>query len=614
MREVFAAILDNAMVAGIMILVIVLIRILMKKMPKFICPLLWGLVGIKLLLPFDIRSAFGLLPGDKIVEYSGQEQAPVIVKTGLRMVDEGTNHFIANNINSPSATPVQGNFYDVCVYLWLAGIFVLFLYMLISCIVMRKVTSCSVVVEENVRICDEINRPFLLGIIRPQIYLPSGIEKDKYEYIVAHEKMHIKRGDHIWKLLGFFLLGIYWFHPLCWLAYYLFCKDVEFACDEKVISGQDSLWRANYCQTLLECSTNRRKIMFVPLGFGEVGVKERVKKVMGYKKTKISIAIFLILICGITVICFGTRHNGLGDTNNSDKREETVDNKSTEQEEIVGQKPTINLDDYPGADGTHLYYADENKIIFADYYGLFIYDTENHKYIQSVDLKPIGCDKTQGDDACEIAVNKDGTKVYLHVMSDKENMYEYSVENNTFVKKKYALDENNLYKGIINDSGSEANFTTSTGKKNSCYIVNGYSNPLGELGYIRYDPDADYDLVFPLFVTDDLKNAAYFNRSDIYDIVRAEINYDGKHYVCEDRKVLADIQTGYANAEKGYGMSACPFTYVMYLTREDGTVGMVIPAMDSCKACIMGDGWYEQNNSISMSVYDMIEKGLFQVQ
>lgn len=614
MREVFAAILDNAMVAGIMILVIVLIRVFMRKMPKFICPLLWGLVGIKLLLPFDIRSAFGLLPGDKIVEYSGQEQAPVIVKTGLRMVDEGTNHFIGNNINSPSATRVQGNFYDVCVYLWLAGIFVLFLYMLISCIVMRKVTSCSVAVEENVHICDEINRPFLLGIIRPQIYLPSGIEKDKYEYIVAHEKMHIKRGDHIWKILGFFLLSIYWFHPLCWLAYYLFCKDVEFACDEKVISGRDSLWRANYCQTLLECSTNRRKVMFVPLGFGEVGVKERVKKVMGYKKTKISIAILLILICSITVICFGTRHNGLGDTNNSDKRKETVDNKSTEQEEIVGQKPTINLDDYPGADGTHLYYADENKIIFADYYGLFIYDTENHKYIQSVDLKPIGCDKTQGEDACEIAVNKDGTKVYLHVMSDKENMYEYSVENNTFVKKKYALDENGLYKGINNDSGSEANFTTSTGKKNSCYIVNGYSNPLGELGYIRYDPDADYDLVFPLFVADDLKNAAYFNRSDIYDIVRAEINYDGKHYVCEDRKVLADIQKGYANAEKGYGMSACPFTYVMYLTRGDGTVGMVIPAMDSCKACIMGDGWYEQNNSLSMSVYDMIEKGLFQVQ
>ena len=128
MREVFAAILDNAMVAGIMILVIVLIRVFMRKMPKFIYPLLWGLVGIKLLLPFDIRSAFGLLPSDKIVEYSGQEQAPVIVKTGLRMVDEGTNHFIANNINSSSATPVKGNFYDVCVYLWLAGIFVLFLY------------------------------------------------------------------------------------------------------------------------------------------------------------------------------------------------------------------------------------------------------------------------------------------------------------------------------------------------------------------------------------------------------------------------------------------------------------------------------------------------------
>ncbi len=138
---------------------------------------------------------------------------------------------------------------------------------------------------------------------------------------------------------------------------------------------------------------------------------------------------------------------------------------------------------------------------------------------------------------------------------------------------------------------------------------------MGELGYIRYDPDADYNLVFSLFVTDDLKNATYFNRSDIYDIVRAEINYDGKHYVCEDKKSACRYSNRLCECgKKGYGMSACPFTYVMYLTREDGTVGMVIPAMDSCRACIMGDGWYEQNNSISMSIYDMIEKGLFQVQ
>ncbi len=609
MRELFAMILDNAWVASIMILVIVFIRAFMKKMPKFIYPLLWGLVAVKLLVPFDIHSSFGVLPGEKTIEYSGKENAPVIVKTGLRIVDEGANDFIINT-NSPSASAEKWNYYDVCIYIWLAGIMILLIYMFISYIVVRKVTSQSVVIEKRTSICDEIDSPFLLGIIKPHIFLPSGIEREKYEYILAHENMHIKRGDHIWKTLGFLLLSVYWFNPLCWIAYYLFCKDVEFACDEKVISRQDALWRANYCQTLLECSADSRKIMFVPLGFGEVGVKERVKKVMTYKKTKIGLAVLLIIICGVIVICFGTRNNNSIAAEGIDKQEKATDKESTKQKKIVGQKPEINLADYPGADGTQLYYADESRIIFADYYGLFVYDTQNHKYIQSVDLKPIGCDKTQGDEACEIMVKKDGSKIYLHVMSDKENMYEYSVDDNTFVQKKYDVDENDLYRDITDGEGF---FTTSTGKKKSYAIVNNYSSSLAELGYVCYDSESDYDLVFPLFVEDNLKNAAYFNSSDIYDIVRAEINYEGKHYVCEDKEVLADIQNGYANAKKGYGMSACPFTYVMYLTRADGAVGMVIPAMDSCKACIMGDGWYEQD-SLSMSIYDMINNGMFQVQ
>ena len=135
-------------------------------------------------------------------------------------------------------------------------------------------------------------------------------------------------------------------------------------------------------------------------------------------------------------------------------------------------------------------------------------------------------------------------------MSNKENMYEYSVDDNTFVQKKYDVDENDLYKGITNE---ECFFTTSTGKKKSYCIVNNYRSPLAELGYVCYDSETNYNLVFPLFVEDNFKNASYFNSSDIYDIMRAEINYEGKHYVCEDKEVLADIQNGYANAKKGYG-------------------------------------------------------------
>ena len=150
---------------------------------------------------------------------------------------------------------------------------------------------------------------------------------------------------------------------------------------------------------------------------------------MTYKKAKIGLVVLLIIICGIIVVCFGTRNDNSTAAENTEQQKKTSDIESTKSNEIVGQKPTINLADYPGADGTKLYYADEGKIIFAGYYGLFVYDTQNHKFIQSVDLKPIGCNKTQGDDACEIMVKKDGSKVYLHVMSNKENMYEYSVDD-----------------------------------------------------------------------------------------------------------------------------------------------------------------------------------------
>lgn len=618
MRQMFFAILDNVWVASIMILVVVLIRIFMKKIPKFIYPLLWGLVGLKLLSPFDIRSSLGLLPSSKIVEYGSQEQAPVIIRTGLNIVDDGIDSYISNNAQASAPIDKGIGFLDVCIFLWLAGIFVLVLYMLVSYIVIRKKVSQSINIEERVSICDEINSPFLLGVIKPQIFIPSGIKKDKYDYILTHEKMHIKRGDHLWKPLGFLLLSIYWFNPFCWIAYYLFCKDVELACDEKVISKRDSLWKANYCQTLLECSTDTGKMIFAPLGFGEIGVKERIKKIMVYKKTKLGVVILAIVICGIIVICFGTRKKVSDASKNSAGQEKTVakEKDSTKQDEIIGQKPVVDVNTSSGADGTQLYYGDENKIIFGGYYGLFVYDTENQKYIQSVDLKTIGCNMTQGDGAVEIMVKKGGEVVYLHKMSDKENMYEYSVENNTFVKKKYNLDKKALYHGATTDNGYvEARFKTKKGKVNSYIFVNNYLN-LGELAYRRIGQDIEEkdDLVFPLFVEEHLRSASYFTSSDVYNIVRAEIEYDGKHYVCKNKKVLADIEKGYANAQKGKGLSACPFTYVMYLTRKDGVIGMVIPAMDSCKACVMGDGWYEQDNSLSMSIYDMIEKGWFKAE
>jgi len=190
--------------------------------------------------------------------------------------------------------------------LWLAGIGAMLVYTAVSYLLLRRRVATAVLLENNIYRSENVDSPFVLGIFRPKIYLPFQMDGESLTYVIAHEQAHIRRGDHLWKPFGFLLLALHWFNPLMWLGYILLCRDIELACDEKVIKAMDNEAKANYTQALVTCSVNRRSIAACPLAFGEVGVKERVKSVMNYKKPAFWIVAAAIAVCVIVGACFLT--------------------------------------------------------------------------------------------------------------------------------------------------------------------------------------------------------------------------------------------------------------------------------------------------------------------
>lgn len=308
MSALFLKILNLSINASWLILAVIVARLLLKKAPRWISCLLWGLVAVRLLCPISLESVLSILPSAKVVpENIGMVQDPHI-DSGVRIIDNAVNPVIEKSYSPDAASSV--NPMQVVVFMgsiiWLTGMAAMLLYALISYLLLRRKVWASVAANSRVKECDEVDSPFILGIFRPEIYVPSGISEDTLELVIAHEEAHLKRHDHWWKPFGFVLLAIYWFNPLCWVAYILLCRDIEAACDEKVIKDKDREYMAAYSQALLDCSVNRRIITACPLAFGETGVKERVKGVLNYKKPTFWVIIVAIVACIVVAVCFMT--------------------------------------------------------------------------------------------------------------------------------------------------------------------------------------------------------------------------------------------------------------------------------------------------------------------
>ncbi len=296
--------LNVSIAASWMVLAVIALRFLWKKAPKWSHVALWGLVAVRLLLPFSIESGFSLIPSAETVpqvllHYEGAlQQSPAYL-------DIVSNPNFSSTVSLPLGQTVgsfQWQMVDIT-FMWLIGMGVLLLYALVSWWRLRRRVAAAVRYRDNIFQSEHVDSPFVLGVFQPRIYLPFQMDAQDMEQVIAHERAHIARKDHWWKPLGFLLLTIHWFNPLLWYAYTLFCRDMELACDERVIRDMDSERRADYVQALVACSVNRR---MPALAFGEVGVKERVQSVMNYQKPARWVAAFAVLVCAVVAVCFLT--------------------------------------------------------------------------------------------------------------------------------------------------------------------------------------------------------------------------------------------------------------------------------------------------------------------
>ena len=308
MSTVFLKILNMSITASWLILAVVLVRLLLKKAPKWIPCLLWGLVAIRLVCPFSFGSIFSLIPSNETIPTNITVQQEPAINSGITIVNDVINPVIAESFTpapTDSVNPLQ-IIIPVAAIVWVSGIVIMLAYALISYIKLKKTVSVCVPVGERILSCDEVKAPFILGVFRPVIYVPSSMTGETLDLVIRHETAHLQRHDHWWKPLGYLLLAIYWFNPLCWIAYILLSRDIEMACDEKVIRDMDKDEMAAYSQALLDCSFPRRRIAACPLAFGEVGVKERVKGVLNYKKPAFWIILIAIIACIVLAVCLMT--------------------------------------------------------------------------------------------------------------------------------------------------------------------------------------------------------------------------------------------------------------------------------------------------------------------
>lgn len=327
MTELFLNFVNMSISAGWIVLTVIILRLLLKKAPKWISVLLWGIVALRLICPFSIESELSLIPSTQTINPEFALN-PVEIDSGVPIIDSVINPVIGNATVTVQPEKDVNLFHIIMPYLaglWLVGIVVLSAYTAISYIRLKRKIGTAVLYKDNIFQSESVVSPFVLGIIKPKIYLPFNMNESDTEYVIAHENAHIKRKDHLWKPLGFLLLTIYWFNPLVWVGYILLCKDIELACDEKVVKEFDTEHRADYSQALLSCSISRRSVAACPLAFGEVGVKERIKGVMNYKKPAFWVVIAGIAVCIIAAVCLLTNPKGSEKTDYTPKISDTLD-------------------------------------------------------------------------------------------------------------------------------------------------------------------------------------------------------------------------------------------------------------------------------------------------
>lgn len=308
MNLLFLKIVNMSIAASWLVLAVLVLRLILQKSPKWINVLLWGIVAVRLICPFSVESDFSLIPSAETLPEKIITGPSFDVQTGIPPVDTVVNDYLGDRYFEGVTVPANNgaDMMTILAVIWAAGMVLLTSYALISYLRLYGQVRIAVRFRDNIYQSENVSSPFVLGIIRPRIYMPFDVRESDIAHVIAHEEAHISRKDHWWKPLGFLLLTLHWFNPLMWLSFALLCRDIELACDERVIKDLGSEERADYSQALVTCSINRSMISACPLAFGEVSVKDRVKSVMNYRRPKFWIVLVSVVLCIAAAACFLT--------------------------------------------------------------------------------------------------------------------------------------------------------------------------------------------------------------------------------------------------------------------------------------------------------------------
>lgn len=415
MEDIFINVLNMSITASYFVAALIVFRALFRKIPKWISCVLWGLVGLRLILPFSFESILSLIPSVQTIPSDIMFQREPHITSGIPALNYSVNPII-NEAFAPeiytSVNPLQIVLFILSV-LWLAGTAFMLIYTLVSYLLLKKKTKESIKTSDGVYICDTVDTPFILGVIRPKIYLPSAIPESGKSFIISHEKAHIKRGDNLWKPLGFLLLSVYWFNPLLWAAYIFLCRDIEAACDEKVLKESGEEIKKLYSETLLNFSAPKKLISACPLAFGETGVKTRIKNILNYKKPTFWVIVITVILSLLLSVLFMTNPNSGIDS----------------------------LDGYKDI------FKDVEKLQFTVSTDSFIYTTEDPsdelKIIKKIRLEKTALDDSRNEDRektysieinDKITINFDNSFSKLWVDDNVKPSYTYGITNPDVVK------------------------------------------------------------------------------------------------------------------------------------------------------------------------------------
>ncbi len=358
MSEVFIALLNRSIAASFLVLAVMIWRWCFAKAPRWITCLLWGVVALRLVVPFSFESVLSLVPSAQTVPPSIVTDAVPVIHSGIPLVNMTVNPLLSQ-AGETTREPWRAVL-EIAPYVWVLGMLAVVIYGIVSYVRLRRRVRVSLCVRENVYLCDDIDMPFILGFLHPRIYVPSGLDETAMRCIIAHETAHLRRHDHWIKPLAFMVLAVYWFNPVMWIAYTLLCRDIEKACDERVIKEQDADFKITYSQTLVACSTGRRLMLACPLAFGEVGVKERVRSVLSYKKPTLWLLVAALAASVLLGVCFLT--DPIGDAEVYTLQESETDHEMVGvrvTELFVGEEDGYLTMEWENRTGTTISYGEE---------------------------------------------------------------------------------------------------------------------------------------------------------------------------------------------------------------------------------------------------------------